>query len=99
MGWTYHPDGKLQGCTDDGVPVGKQVVLVDNSDIQNAGSSGGAWTSATSGTGYQGYDYATHAAGTGTTSYVWNLTIPQDGTYQVYVKYPATSGLPDHRAA
>ncbi|MCO5974143.1 golvesin C-terminal-like domain-containing protein [Actinoallomurus soli] len=88
MGWTYYPDGKLKGRTDDGVPVGQQVVLADDSDIQNAGYTGTAWTSASAGTGFQGYDYATHAAGTGANSFAWNLTIPEDGTYQVFVKYP-----------
>jgi RHS repeat-associated protein len=92
MGWTYYPDGKLKGRTDNGVPAGQQVVLVDDSDIQNAGYNGTAWTTSSTGTGYQGYDYATHAAGTGSNSFIWNLTIPQDGTYQVYAEYPTTSG-------
>jgi RHS repeat-associated protein len=92
MGWTYYPDGKLKGRTDDGVPVGQQVVLVDDSDIQNAGYNGTAWTTGSTGSGFQGYDYATHAAGTGANSFVWNLTIPEDGTYQVYAKYPTVSG-------
>ncbi|MBO0882447.1 MAG: hypothetical protein J2P17_19370, partial [Mycobacterium sp.] len=92
MGWGYYPDGKLESRTDDGVPVGLQVTLVDDSDSQNAGSTGGTWTSSTAGTGFQGYDYATHAAGTGTSSFVWNLSVPQDGDYNAYVKYPAVSG-------
>ncbi|GAA4509144.1 hypothetical protein GCM10023191_069920 [Actinoallomurus oryzae] len=92
MGWTYYPDGKLKGRSDDGVPVGQQVVLVDDSDIQNAGYNGTAWTTSSTGSGFQGYDYATHAAGTGVNSFVWNLTIPQDGTYQVYAEYPTVSG-------
>jgi RHS repeat-associated protein len=89
MGWSYYPDGKLKGRTDDGVPVGQQVVLADDSDIQNAGYTGTGWTTASTGTGFQGYDYATHTAGTGANSFAWNLTIPQDGTYQVYAKYPS----------
>jgi YD repeat-containing protein len=40
----------------------------------------------------QGYDYQTHAAGTGSDSFTWNLDIPQDGTYRVYVQYPAVAG-------
>ncbi|MFF4826466.1 hypothetical protein [Streptomyces sp. NPDC001312] len=34
MAWSYYPDGKLKSRTDDGVPVGKSVVLVDNSDTR-----------------------------------------------------------------
>ena len=73
------------------MPVGQQVVLVDDSDIQNAGYNGTPWTTSSTGTDHQGYDYATHTAGTGANSFVWNLTIPQDGTYQVYAKYPSVS--------
>ncbi|MFG1859194.1 DNRLRE domain-containing protein [Actinomadura geliboluensis] len=92
MTWGYYPDGKLASRSDDGVPVGKQVVLVDDSDHQNAGSTGGTWTSISTGTGFQGYDYATHDAGTGTSSFLWKLTIPQDGDYEVFVKYPSVQG-------
>jgi RHS repeat-associated protein len=88
----YYPDGKLKSKTDDGVPVGKHVALADDSDFNNAGSIGGTWTSSSTGTGFQGFGYATHPAGTGTTSWIWNLVIPQDGDYEVFVKYPAVSG-------
>jgi len=88
MTWDYFPDGKLRTRSDSGVPVGKQVVLVDNSDIQNVGATG-TWPASSFGTGYQGYNYATHAAGTGTSSFAWNLIIPQDGNYDVYARYAA----------
>ena len=91
MTWTYLPDGKLQSRTDDGVPVGQQVVLVDNSDRQNT-TAVGTWPTATVPTGFQGFDYQTHAAGTGANSFTWKLNIPQNGTYQVFVKYPGVSG-------
>jgi RHS repeat-associated protein len=91
ISWTYYPDGKLKSRTDDGVPVGSQIVLVDNSDAQNV-SAVGSWPSSTSGTGFQGFDYQTHGGGgTGANTFGWNLVIPQDGTYQVFVKYPAAA--------
>ncbi|MFP8941101.1 DNRLRE domain-containing protein [Streptomyces fenghuangensis] len=86
MGWGYYPDGKLKSRTDDGVPVGKHVVLVDNSDTHNTDSTG-TWTTADA-DGQQGYDHAVHAAGTGTDAFTWTLNIPADGTYTAYVKYP-----------
>jgi hypothetical protein len=33
--WTYYPDGKLHTRSDHGLPVGKQVMVVDNTDIQD----------------------------------------------------------------
>jgi RHS repeat-associated protein len=87
----YYPDGKLKAKADDGVPVGKQVVLVDNSDSQNVTVTG-TWTSSSTGTGLYGYDYQTHAAGTGTNSFSWRTNVPQAGNYEVFVRYPQVSG-------
>jgi hypothetical protein len=50
MTWTYLPDGKLKTRKDDGVSVGQQVVLVDNSDFNNTITTG-AWTTANTGNG------------------------------------------------
>ncbi|NNJ07593.1 DNRLRE domain-containing protein [Streptomyces sp. PKU-MA01144] len=86
MTWSYYPDGKLKSRSDDGVPVGKSVVLIDNSDTQHT-SATGAWTKGDI-AGQQGYDHQTHAAGTGTDAFTWTLNIPEDGTYTAYVKYP-----------
>ncbi|MEU4980848.1 DNRLRE domain-containing protein [Streptomyces sp. NPDC021969] len=90
MTQSYYPDGKLKSKSDDGVPVGKSVVLVDNSDIQNS-STTGTWTKGDI-AGQQGYDHRTHAAGTGTDAFTWTLNIPKDGTYTAYVKYPRVTG-------
>ncbi|MGX4694875.1 golvesin C-terminal-like domain-containing protein [Streptomyces sp. JNUCC 63] len=90
MTWSFYPDGKLKSRSDDGVPVGKSVVLVDNSDTQHTASTG-AWTKGDL-TGQQGYDHRTHAAGTGTDAFTWTLDIPEDGTYTAYVKYPEVTG-------
>ncbi|WP_461081687.1 golvesin C-terminal-like domain-containing protein [Streptomyces deserti] len=90
MAWSYYPDGKLKSRSDDGVPVGMSVVLVDNSDTQNT-SYTGTWSKGDI-TGQQGYDHRTHAAGTGTDAFTWTLNIPKDGTYTAYVKYPKVTG-------
>lgn len=91
MIWTYFPNGKLKSRADDGVPVGKQVVLVDNSDFNNTTATG-TWTAATSATGKYGTNYATHSAGTGTDSFTWQLNVPQAGTYEVFARFPQVSG-------
>ncbi|MFE1443252.1 DNRLRE domain-containing protein [Streptomyces sp. NPDC058739] len=90
MTWSYYPDGKLKSKSDDGVPVGRSVVLVDNSDTQNTTSTG-TWTAGDV-NGQQGYDHRTHAAGTGTDAFTWTLNIPEDGTYTAYVKFPQVTG-------
>jgi RHS repeat-associated protein len=90
MTWSYYPDGSLKSRADDGVPAGKSVVLVDNSDTQNT-SRTGTWTKGDI-TGQQGYNHETHAAGTGTDAFTWTLNIPKDGTYAAYVKFPKVTG-------
>ncbi|WP_246101566.1 DNRLRE domain-containing protein [Streptomyces cyaneus] len=90
MSWSYYPDGSLKSRSDDGVPVGKSVVLVDNSDTQNTAKSG-TWTKGDI-AGQQGYSHETHAAGTGTDAFTWTLNIPKDGTYAAYVKFPKVTG-------
>ncbi len=91
MTWSYFPDGKLASRTDDGVPVGKHVVLVDNSDFNNV-TAAGTWTTATSATGKHGPNYATRPAGTGTNTFTWQLNVPQNGTYEVFARYPEITG-------
>ncbi|MEU4428529.1 DNRLRE domain-containing protein, partial [Actinoplanes sp. NPDC024001] len=89
--WEYYPDGKLKARSDDGVPFGRDVVLVDNSDLQNV-TAPATWATGTAGAAgrdYQGFDYRTRAAGTGAEAFTWNLTVPQNGTYEVFVRYAA----------
>ncbi|MFJ1551042.1 hypothetical protein ACIPEK_41045, partial [Streptomyces sp. NPDC088246] len=86
MTWSRFPDGKLKSKSDDRVPVGSAVVLVDDSDTQNT-SAAGTWTKGSL-TGQQGYDHQVHAAGAGTGAFTWTLDIPKNGTYTAYVKYP-----------
>nr|WTB36335.1 DNRLRE domain-containing protein [Streptomyces sp. NBC_00830] len=90
MTWSYYQDSSLKSRADDGVPVGQSVVLTDNSDTQNT-SSTGTWTKGDI-TGQQGYNHATHAAGSGTDAFTWTLNIPADGSYTAYVKYPRVTG-------
>ncbi|MCK2216365.1 DNRLRE domain-containing protein [Actinomadura sp. ATCC 31491] len=101
LDWDYYPDGKLKTHSDNGVPLGLDVVLEDNSDTGQVVATG-SWTP-TSGasasniagpqvaasTGFVGYDYATAPAGTGQSSFTWNLTTPTAGTYKVAVQYPS----------
>ncbi|WP_344300529.1 DNRLRE domain-containing protein [Paractinoplanes deccanensis] len=91
MTWSYYPDGKLRSRSDDGVPVGKQVVLVDNSDFNNTTATG-TWPAANTATGKYGTDYATHAAGTGTSAFTWQLNVPQAGSYEVFARFPQVTG-------
>jgi hypothetical protein len=66
----------MKSRSDDGVPVGQHVVLVDNSDAQST-SSTGTWTKGDA-ADQHGYDHATHAAGTGTDSFTWTLNVCRD---------------------
>ncbi|MEV1168874.1 DNRLRE domain-containing protein [Nonomuraea sp. NPDC049784] len=102
LDWSYYPDGKLKTHSDDGVPLGLDVVMNDNSDTGQTTTTG-TWTLGTGGssasnivgpqaeptTGFVGYDYATAPAGTGQSSFTWNLTTPTAGTYKVQVRYPS----------
>ncbi|MFI6737858.1 RHS repeat-associated core domain-containing protein [Nonomuraea sp. NPDC050451] len=100
----YFPDGKLRSRTDDGVPVGAHTVVVDNSDVNNARPSG-EWTAHDAGEGLYGHDFHTKPAGDGTAQFQWALNIPQAGSYEVFVRWPAVQGaatdaefLIDHKA-
>ncbi|MGI5519790.1 DNRLRE domain-containing protein [Micromonospora sp. CA-259024] len=90
MGWSYYPNGALKAKTDDGVPVGSAVPLVDNSDVQHVTTTG-TWDTAEA-AGQQGIDHQVHAAGAGTDTFTWTLNIPKDGRYTAYVKFPAVAG-------
>ncbi|MFL6077091.1 MAG: polymorphic toxin-type HINT domain-containing protein [Mycobacteriales bacterium] len=91
MSWDYYPDGKVKSRKDNGLPAGTAVELVDNSDAQNV-SAVGEWPASSGGSGFEGYDYQTHPAGGGSDSFTWNLTLPLDGTYEVFARYPAVNG-------
>jgi hypothetical protein len=76
MSWGFFPDGKLKSRSDDGVPVGLHVSLIDNSDIGDVGVTG-TWATATAGAGHVGTDYRTHAAATGSADrFTWKGECP-----------------------
>ncbi|WP_338694773.1 DNRLRE domain-containing protein [Streptomyces sp. Q6] len=90
MTWDYYPSGNQKARSDDGVPVGNQVVLVDSSDFNNTATQG-SWTRTQAEQQY-GYDTYSHPAGSGSASLSWQLNVPQDGTYEVFVRYPKMTG-------
>jgi RHS repeat-associated protein len=68
------------------------VSLVDNSDTGDVDVAG-SWATATTGAGFQGTNYRTHAAATGSTDkHTWKLNVPSNGKYTVYVRYPSVAG-------
>ena len=85
MHWAYYPDGKLKSRSDDGVPPGDHVVVIDNSDADATKATGTWATAGTEGdSDHKGYDYRTHAGGNSTDSFAWSADIPADGTYEVF---------------
>ncbi|MGW2052817.1 golvesin C-terminal-like domain-containing protein [Streptomyces sp. NPDC001840] len=90
MTWDYYRSGNQKARSDDGVPVGRQVVLVDSSDFNNTAIQGN-WARTQAEQQY-GYDTYSHPAGTGTASFTWQLNIPQDGTYEVFARHPRMTG-------
>ncbi|HEX6340286.1 RHS repeat-associated core domain-containing protein [Umezawaea sp.] len=84
--WTYHPDGKKKTRSDGGVPVGRHVVVVDNSDPDDTEVSG-TWATVSDRGEYEGFDYRTHQTGGGADSFTWKADIPAGGRYEVAVRY------------
>ncbi|MEV5339779.1 DNRLRE domain-containing protein [Streptomyces sp. NPDC052676] len=90
MTWDFYPSGNQKSRSDDGIPVGNQVVVVDSSDVNNTAVQG-SW-GATQAMGQWGYDVRTNAAGTGADTFTWQLNIPQNGTYEVFVRHGDVTG-------
>ncbi|MEU4770963.1 DNRLRE domain-containing protein [Micromonospora sp. NPDC023644] len=90
MTWEYYPSGNEKARSEDGLPVGRDVVLVDNSDTHNTATQG-TWTGGAA-AGQYGYDVSTAPAGSGAAQFNWQLTVPRNGTYEVFVHYPQVSG-------
>jgi RHS repeat-associated protein len=94
LSWQYYPDGSLESRSDTGSPVGKDVVLLDDSDPNTtAASPAGAWTESSGGSNYEGSGYHLHAAGTGGDNFTWSALIPQSGTYHIAVRVPSGTGV------
>nr|WP_308082110.1 DNRLRE domain-containing protein [Streptomyces sp. NK15101] len=90
MTWDFYPSGNQKARSDDGIPVGKQVVVVDSSDVHNTATQG-AWDTSQA-VSQWGYDVRTSAAGTGADTFTWQLNIPQDGTYEVFARHGSVTG-------
>ncbi|MFI0480110.1 nucleic acid/nucleotide deaminase domain-containing protein [Actinomadura sp. 9N215] len=91
MDWEFFPSGNLARRSDQGTPVGRDEVLVDNSDPIDTASNA-AWNRTRSLRGAQGPDAATRPAGDGDAKFTWRPQIPRTGTYEVFVRYPKTGG-------
>ncbi|MBP2183817.1 golvesin C-terminal-like domain-containing protein [Amycolatopsis magusensis] len=85
--WEYYPDGKLKTRADDGVPVGKNVVLVDNSNAIRTQATPG-FRAADSPQGFQGTQYRAADTRAPGENFMWKAGIPADGDYEVLVRYP-----------
>ncbi|WP_427925497.1 exo-alpha-sialidase [Streptomyces sp. cg40] len=85
----------------DGTVVADAVRLSYRGAVTDNGSSGfstvsGTWNAGTSVTGYQGANYLTHAAGTGTSAVRWGTDVPATGTYDVSVWYTDNANRADN---
>jgi RHS repeat-associated protein len=81
----YYPDGKVKRRSDEGVPVGRDVVVVDNASGTRT-SARGDWRTGESAKGFQGKEFlATDADGA---TFRWQASVPSDGNYEVLVRYP-----------
>ena len=80
----------------DGYVIADAVRLVRVGTTTDNGAAGfsvvsGSWSTATGVAGYQGQNYLTRPAGTGTAQVRWQLPVPSDGVYEVAVWYTAAS--------
>jgi hypothetical protein len=95
-------DGTVSLSDDaDGTVVADAVRLSYRGAVTDNGSSGfstvsGTWNAGTTVTGYQGANYLTHAAGTGTSSARWQTDVPTTGTYDVSVWYTDNANRADN---
>ncbi|WP_455754792.1 golvesin C-terminal-like domain-containing protein [Streptomyces niveus] len=61
-----------------------------STDVNNTATQGN-WD-ASQAVGQWGYDVRTHAKGSGSSQFVWQLNIPQDGSYEVFVRHGDVTG-------
>ncbi|WP_410604236.1 polymorphic toxin-type HINT domain-containing protein [Amycolatopsis sp. lyj-90] len=85
--WGYFPDGKLKTRSDEGVPVGRNVVVVDNANPDRTQVTGD-WATAESDKGFQGTQYRAVDGRNADLAFTWKAPVPADGTYEVLVRYP-----------
>lgn len=65
-----------------------QVTAVAVVHLPRAPATVGDWTTPPLGPGY-GFNSTTHTPGTGADTFTWRLNVPEAGTYDVQVQYPA----------
>src|SRR5690606_35749541 len=80
----------MKSRSDNGVPVGLHVALVDNSDVNNTATKG-RWE-ASKAPGDYGYNVHTHARGDGDARFAWQPMIPKGGEYEVFTRNPKVDG-------
>jgi hypothetical protein len=68
----------------------RETVTVDNGE-QGYQVIAGTWAAGTGVAGYYGSNYASHAAGDGTSVVRWRPALPADDRYEVRVSYSAAS--------
>lgn len=81
----YYPDGKQKRRSDEGVPVGRDIVVVDNANKVRT-SAKGDWRTGESAKGFQGREFRATDADDAT--FTWRAAVPSDGNYEVFVRYP-----------
>ncbi|WP_192810132.1 golvesin C-terminal-like domain-containing protein [Actinomadura rudentiformis] len=91
MDWEFYPSGNLARRSDQGVPVGRDEVVVDDSQAREVATNGG-WTATRSAPGAYAQGTSRKAPEKGDGQFTWQLTIPRTGTYEVFVRYPKVAG-------
>ncbi|HEX6681375.1 MAG TPA: RHS repeat-associated core domain-containing protein, partial [Candidatus Limnocylindrales bacterium] len=95
MTWDYYPDGKLKSRRDEGATFKAKAHVSDNSDAQSSTDGPDPWATSSAGSGFLGYDYATHAPGSGANTFMWTKppsTSSGAEQYELFVRYPAVPG-------
>ena len=93
MTWAYYPDGKLKARADDGVPVGqarRPGRQLRHPERRRARAPGPTRRTAPGKYGLRRTPPTPPAPAPST--FTWKLNIPQDGTYEVFVRYPQVTG-------
>jgi RHS repeat-associated protein len=73
--------------------IGDEGQAVETVRVDNTGtvSTVGTWPASTAVSGYWGTNFQTHAAGTGSSTFTWNATLPWAGQYEVYARWQSES--------
>ena len=61
------------------------AVIIDNGSPGT--STTGTWPASTAVTGFEGSNYQTRQAGTGSNLYTWTTTLPSAGNYKIYARW------------